>query len=426
MNESLVLILLLTLISLTLLLFGKRLFQSIFNPCLCWVLGFILPAFTVFLNSELVFFIDFKSWFYIFTLSTLTFIAGSLAGSVKNSINTTPLLSQNELWSEPFTKKTILCCFLISLIGFSINLYHTYGIFHSFLPPKGKMRIWESAFGGINPIFNYIYFLIGIPYILSGMYLNIYKKKIWIWLIRYLSLALTFFHGIRGTIINIVLIDFIFNQLFLCFRSDKSTFAKHLIKSILLTSFIILFAFIYVTITRTGAGYSDIKFNSETFLSYFNFNYINLQIQLQNTGDYHYGAYTLQPFYNFFNFLLTLKNLNIFLFDYPDVPLLDERFNSGTILRQFVVDFGPMGIGIGSFLISFILSAAFNVSSKKKSIVSIFCYSVFFSQTLLSFFLFELIRLQFVFWIAVIAALDAIYNRYSKPLNLSGHKFNTR
>ena len=258
------------------------------------------------------------------------------------------------------------------------------------------------------------------------MYLNIYKKKVWVWLIRYFSLTITFCHGIRGTIINIVLIDFIFNHIVLYFRNDKNAFVKHLSKSIFTTLFIMLIAFIYVTIGRTGWEYNDIKNNLEIFLSYFNFNYLNLQIQLQNMGEYYYGAYTLQPLYNLFSFLFTLKNLNIHLFGYPNIPLLDERFNSGTILRQFVVDFGPMGIGIGSFLISFILSVAHTVSMNKKSIVSIFCYSVFFSQILFSFFLFELIRIQFIFWIAVLIVIDAIYNRSSKSLNSSELKSNTQ
>ncbi len=400
-------------------LVGNMLTRFLFNPFNGWILGFMIPSFTVYIDDELVSSIVPHWWMYIFIFSSLFFMLGSFTIFLsykeirllryKNEINI------SGIWSENFLRQSIYYLFILSVLGFLVNIFNAYNNLGTINPLAVNTRTWELTFGGVSPIFNYLYFICGVVFFLSGMYKNVYGRKINIILIRYISFTMTFFHGIKSTIIAVFIIDYIFTLLIVYFlRNGNPKYIYRLLLSGTLKIFIIVsIAFAYVTFGRFG--YFEVSTIVNVMFAYINYNYINLQLQIQKGEIFTYGLSTFGVICSVIHFFITLEKPRWELFGInPELVLLDERYNVGTILRTFVIDFGAIGICIGSFIIGLVSTLFYAILIKRKNILSAFTYSVIFSQLLASFFLGEFIRIQFVYWIIIFVILNEIWKIKNK------------
>jgi len=366
----------------------------IFDPPFAFHISWIPIAFTTFLLPE-IFHIKYWMWLYLLIIDIIYVMLWVVM----------PIFPRNGKRLLVFdtlvvTKKRNILLFL-ALTGWFVNYVRAISVTGVIFPFQTKLRIWEYAFGE-NVITNYLYFCF-IPSLQLSVFLYATKKSKKDFLVSLILFSLSFFHGIRGTIIYPLVIS-VFTYIFIRNNMGSNFNLAKLVSFGILWIVIIYFSFFLISVGRIGieniADLNEtIDHNNYLFWGYLGANYSNLQLVIEN-------KYSQPNYAVIFQRMLKLVGLtrNIKM---PDYPIVTPSFNLGTSLRDYVVDFGlTIGIIVNItfyFFVSYIWFLLANYFLSFKSEVRTMILAVLFTVNLMYFWYNELFRPQF--WFAIVCVM---------------------
>lgn len=388
--------------SLFCLIFSKKVYNSYFSPIGIMGVSWLIPSLSTFLDPRW----DLKeiTWFVILG-SFLMFFGGILFVSLKwpsVKIRNIKYIKKIKPWKKAFLDKTITFLFLLGLIGFVINF--------SFVLKSGGVSIYfEKGFRAAEYIFarntliNYLYFLnmLVVPFV--AFRLVVYGRNFKSILLGLLSFFFLFFHGIRGTIIFAAVIT-----LWIWILKTNHLRVKHLI--ILITIGVLGFSF--VTVGREPSKFLSGELNlTEIVNKIYNYiapNYANLQQELMLRNQYLLGQDVFGPLIQLFSF----RQIKLQI----EYHLASKVYVIGTYLKDYIVDFGVAGIVVAPFLIGCITTLFFLIFLKNPSQCNLFIYSIIATMITFSFWYNEFLRIQFLYFMAIIYLIELIRRTYYRNI----------
>lgn len=377
--------------------FSKKMFGVSYSPIGIMSIVWLLPSLLNFLDShwELT-----NRTYLIILASFFCFSVGSIMVISKYKISKLRVKKERVLpWHKDFIDKVIIVFFLLGTIGFLLdfsNVLEAGGITLYF---RNGLRYTELIFGR-NTFSNYLYFLnmIVVPLVIFR-YLFYGKKFPFLGL---LSFSFLFFHGIRGTILYSLLISF-----WVVVLSRKKIHLREIF-IFLIISFLV---FSFVTIFRDSKAFLSVfsfreavLYNLKMVYEYIAPNYANLQETLNNYDNFLLGRYT-------FGNIVRILNLGKAKINFS-FPIVDERFNVGTYLRDYFIDFGLFGALIFTSIIGSITTWFFLLYLQRPTQRNLFVYSIICTMVSVAFWFNEFLRIQFIYFIVLIWSVDLLHKIY--------------
>jgi oligosaccharide repeat unit polymerase len=389
---------LIVLIAFSTFYFSEKIFGISYSPVGIMSMAWLLPPLLNFLDPKWELtartYLIILGSFFLFSLGSLMVVSNFKI--YKARIKEAKVLP----WSKDFIDKVIIVFFFIGTIGFLLNFLNILKAGGITLYFKYGLRYVESIFGR-NTFSNYLYFLnmIVVPLVIFR-HLFYGKKFSFIGL---LSFSFLFFHGIRGTVLYSLLILF-----WVIILSRK----KIRLREIFIFLIISFLVFSFVTIFRDPRGFFKSEFsfkeavlyNLKRAYEYVASNYSNLQETLNNYDNFLLGKYTFGNITR----ILTLGKVKINV----SFPIVDERFNVGTYLRDYFIDFGLIGALIFTFMIGSVTAWFFMLYLQRPTQRNLFVYSIICTMISATFWFNEFLRIQFIYFIVLIWAVDLLHKIY--------------
>jgi len=396
-------ILLFAFISVISLLFSRLVYGTFFSPAGIMGVTWLLPSLLTFARPKWALS---EVTFLVITISFFTFFIGCLLSIIIFNFSRRKNLNHISIsvWNKHFLDLVIIIFFILGMASFAINLSRIFlvGGFNFYI--DNGFRAAEAIFGQ-NTAINYIYFLNMLVVPLSVFRISCYKKNSLFIFIAIASFLTLFFHGIKSTILySAVIVLWV-----IILRTNKIK-----IRYILILFSLIFTSFLFVTLGRNSNTFLNNKTLDlapiiENIYNYAAPNYANLQQELILRRDYSLGVVTLSPILRILSFDKGNEQINLYL--------IDEAYNIGTYLRDFVIDFGLWGIIIFPFLIGFLVNIIFINFLKNPSQGNLFIYGIVATMITFSFWSNEFLRIQFLYFMVIIFFLELLERSiYKKQL----------
>ena len=270
----------------------------------------------------------------------------------------------------------------IGLINNLINVMNAGGLLIYFTLP---LREVELIFGA-NRLFNYLYFcnifaLIILPQVSSEYKYS--KTKILIFLF-YFVLALSL-HGVKGTLI----FSFVAYYFVVKMVNKESATLVGIYVAVISAGF-----FFFVTFLRIFNEPDDLDnltaelLNSilVIFIKYFSTGMVNGALEIENAAAFSFGGETFASVADVTCSLANLFCANKFA-DQGALNLWSPAYNTGTFIREYVRDFGFIGMYLGLVIQAIIFAFLYSISFKNwrtgfvvRAVIILMHFGVFFSN----------------------------------------------
>jgi oligosaccharide repeat unit polymerase len=276
-------------------------------------------------------------------------------------------------------KKVFYLLTTLSLLAFCYNMIHvfrTLSLGAMILNP----RLYEKVFGS-STLINYLYFL-NIPALCLSTYLTFKNVKIkYKLLLNILLIAVSFFHGIKFTIFDTILLP----ALFLFIYKKQFSFKPIFIITIALISVYLLFNSL---VRGNIQGYSSI----DQVLSYVTPNFYNFFYSIEKTPE---------QFSFISNLLLPDKFPKLFselTYEGTSGFVLNEKYNMQTILSDFYFAFS---IFAPFLFLPFLMAALYFYRLANKNLLFHFITVFFIYCLLFSFFFYAFTKTKYLYFIFI-------------------------
>jgi len=197
----------------------------------------------------------------------------------------------------------------------------------------------------IVPISKNFLFLFNIPLLaVSCFYLKVYKKK-WILLPLFLSIGMLFLIGFRAYAFYAAVWG-----IFTIIYTERVGVLKACLRLLPIALLLVSFFVIYGAITNQPSYSSEVL--PQTFTSpylYLTGSFPAFSIFVEKASSYSYGTFTFYPILKFLKLTIFPK----LIIPPAEIPYVEipYSFNTYTYLREFYLDFGPIGIIVFPFFI---------------------------------------------------------------------------
>lgn len=296
----------------------------------------------------------------------------------------------------------VIIIFSVAQLGFIINLSRLLSSDISSLVGGG--RSWELAFGK-STITNYMYFLNGYlvanyPLLKLAFAPSATKSK-FVKTLCFISFTSLFFHGVKGTVLFPLIIAYYLSRII------NINIKLLNLRSIIVFTVILFISNSYLRDTTMLEGNFSHRI-SKKILLYLTPGYANLQKQTEKESNLAMGKMSLGPLGNIPMLLSTgqghretnrstarVSGTNIRL------ELIDEAYNTGTILRSAYIDFDYHGFFIYTILIGLYMALTLSWSTRYGSTFFNFLFAVALTQLLFCFWGNHFTRAQYIYWLLV-------------------------
>ncbi len=294
----------------------------------------------------------------------------------------------------------------IGLVNNILNVMNSGGLLIYFTLP---LREVELIFGA-NRLFNYLYFcnifaLIVLPQVSSEYK---YSRTKILGFLFYFVLALSM-HGVKGTLIfSFVAFYFVVKMV-----NKESAPLVGMYVAIISGGF-----FFVVTFLRLFNEGGDLdKVTSESFnsiflilIKYFSTGMANGALEIEHAATFSLGSETFASVADVTCSLANLFCANQFA-DQANLNLWAPAYNTGTFIREYVRDFGFVGMYLGLVIQAIIFSFLYSIALKNRrtgfvvrAIIILMHFGVFFSN--------HFLKIQYIF----LMVLAVVLKQYSRRL----------
>lgn len=371
-----------------------RLHRNLLSPPVAFGLGWLLPSLLTLYPHQFPYELEFISWAAVL-LVYFSFIGGYFLAT---RVNIQPHKNKNrkinsiEIWKKPTFRAVIFILFLLSILGFLINLSYliaTEGITAYLVLNFNEI---ERIFGGVSPLFNYLYFLNALVLSLSILYSKIFQTDWFILILGLGSLSTMFFFGNKSAIILPLIIAV---MTYYCVDLEVDLRLGLLAVIGAIGSFILVYFSGYGIELSVGEIRYIIGTATERMLLYIAPNYANLQENILQQTTATGGLHTLSSFVK----LATLETVTV---PTTDPHLVDPAYNVATFAIGYYLDYGWAGFVVPPFLIGAVSTYIYTWHLKSPSISSVTIYSIILTMHVMAFFANYYQRIQFWWFIFVI------------------------
>lgn len=291
-----------------------------------------------------------------------------------------PLLVEDVKYDVVKLKRVYYLFAFASIAAFAVNLYRvisTVTLRAIVLAP----RVYEEVFGHSTAI-NYIYFL-NIPALCLSVYLknngHVVKRQR---LLNVLLVSISFFHGIKFTIYDTLLIPAIF-----LFLNKKEAKFKPVF---LFGSSLLAIYFLFGFFIRGGVGgYSPV----DQLLSYITPNFYNFFYSIEKSPEQ----------FTFFATLVTPDKLPDYFISYSTQGasgfLLNNKYNMQTILSAF---YSTFSIFAPFLFLPYLLLTLFLYKNIKRNLVYYFLTVYFIYSLLFSFYVYAFTKTKYIYLVFIV------------------------
>lgn len=344
--------------------------QELISPGLVFSLSLLLPV--------LLFRVDLGIYAsFVFLSSALLFFFCSTLGQA------IPLRLNSSCNSRAVNPYFVYILFVMGFGAFLVNISRVFGELGYLAYFNSDSKSIELAFGRHTAI-NYVFFMLMIvpSLALIAQIRSIVKVSIVL-----VSLACLTLNGIKSTFLFALAIT-----VFTYMQVAGVTLRRVVLVVPVLCFFItLMFAFVNMGGSFQLANYIDLLYG------YAGVNYKNFELELSLREDFTLGKYT----FFFLTKLIEPKYVGGY-YASNDFNLLNVDYNMGTVLREFYVDFGLLGMFFIISVLGFFSGFVYKFAKAYGGVYYIVS-AIFLTACLFSFFGNQFIRLQFI-WLFMILA----------------------